>query len=43
MVRPLPEAHVVVFRSYGEGHYGGEYYDTLTLENVTPKRYWRTR
>ena len=35
MVRPLPEARVVVFRSYGEGHYGGEYYDTLTLENVT--------
>jgi len=25
---------VVVFRSFGEGHYGGEYYDTLTLENA---------
>lgn len=35
LVRPLPEARVVVFRSYGEGHYGGEYYDTLMLANAT--------
>jgi len=35
LVRPRPEARVVVFRSFGEGHYGGEYYDTLTLENAT--------
>lgn len=30
-VRPLPEAGTVVFHSFGEGHYGGEYYDTLPL------------
>lgn len=34
LVKPLPGAKAVVFRSYGEGHYGGEYYDTLTLENA---------
>ena len=34
IVKPLPEAKVVVFRSYGDGHYGGEYYDTLTIENA---------
>lgn len=34
IVKPLPSAKVVVFRSYGEGHYGGEYYDTLTIENA---------
>ena len=34
LVKPLPDAKVVVFRSFGEGHYGGEYYDTLTLENA---------
>lgn len=33
-VNPLPCANVVVFRSFGEGHYGGEYYDTLTMENA---------
>ncbi|MFM7114886.1 MAG: molybdopterin-dependent oxidoreductase, partial [Planctomycetota bacterium] len=34
LVKPLPEAKVVVFHSYGDGHYGGEYYDTLTIENA---------
>ncbi len=34
VVRPLPEAKVVVFNSFGEGLYGGEYYDTQKLENA---------
>ncbi len=34
LVKPLPGAKAVVFRSFGEGHYGGEYYDSLTLENA---------
>lgn len=34
LVKPLPGAHTVVFRSFGEGHYGGEYYDTLELQNA---------
>ena len=34
MVRPLPEATAVVFHSFGDGHYGGEYYDTLTMQNA---------
>ena len=34
LVRPKPEAKVAVFRSFGEGLYGGEYYDTQQLENV---------
>ena len=34
VVKPLPGAKAVVFRSYGDGHYGGEYYDTLTIENA---------
>ena len=34
LVKPLPGATAVVFRSYGDGHYGGEFYDTLTLENA---------
>lgn len=34
MVEPLPEARVLVFRSFGEGLYGGEYYDTQRIENV---------
>jgi DMSO/TMAO reductase YedYZ molybdopterin-dependent catalytic subunit len=34
LVKPLPGAKAVVFRSYGDGHYGGEYYDTLTIENA---------
>lgn len=34
VVKPLPTARIVVFRSFGEGHYGGEFYDTLTIENA---------
>lgn len=34
VVQPLPTARVVVFRSFGEGHYGGEFYDTLTIGNA---------
>ena len=34
LVKPLPEVKAVVFHSFGDGHYGGEYYDTLTLENA---------
>lgn len=34
LVRPLPNAHVVVFISFGEGSSGGVYYDTQRLENV---------
>jgi methionine sulfoxide reductase catalytic subunit len=34
LVKPRPEAQVVAFFSYGEGLYGGIYYDTQTLENV---------
>ncbi len=33
-VRPLPGARTVVFYSFGEGLYGGAYYDTQSLENV---------
>jgi DMSO/TMAO reductase YedYZ molybdopterin-dependent catalytic subunit/thiosulfate reductase cytochrome b subunit len=33
-VKPAPEARYVVFRSYGEGLYGGEYYDCHSLANV---------
>lgn len=33
-VRPLPEARVVVFYSFGDGLYGGAYYDTQSLENT---------
>lgn len=33
-VRPLPEARVVVFYSFGDGLYGGAYYDTQTLDNA---------
>ena len=32
LVRPRPEAKVVVFHSFGEGLYGGEYYDTQPME-----------
>jgi thiosulfate reductase cytochrome b subunit len=32
LVRPTSEAKVVVFHSFGEGLYGGEYYDTQPLE-----------
>jgi DMSO/TMAO reductase YedYZ molybdopterin-dependent catalytic subunit len=34
MVRPRPDARWVVFHSFGEGLYGGEYYDCHTLDNV---------
>ncbi len=34
LVRPKPEAKVCIFHSFGEGLYGGEYYDTQQLENV---------
>jgi sulfoxide reductase catalytic subunit YedY len=34
LVRPLPGAKVVVFRSFGEGLYGGEYYDTQPLADT---------
>jgi len=33
LVRPQAAAHTVAFFSYGEGLYGGEYYDTLSLAN----------
>lgn len=33
-VRPRPEARVVAFYSFGEGLYGGPYYDTQRIENV---------
>ncbi|HEX5425925.1 MAG TPA: molybdopterin-dependent oxidoreductase [Candidatus Acidoferrales bacterium] len=35
LVRPKPEAKVVAFFSFGEALYGGHYYDTQSLENVT--------
>ncbi len=34
LVRPKPEAGVCLFHSFGEGLYGGEYYDTQKLENA---------
>jgi hypothetical protein len=34
LVRPTPEARFVVFRSFGEGLHGGEYYDCHSLSNV---------
>ncbi len=34
MVQPKPEARTVVFHSFGEGLYGGAYYDTQTMENA---------
>jgi DMSO/TMAO reductase YedYZ molybdopterin-dependent catalytic subunit/thiosulfate reductase cytochrome b subunit len=33
-VRPTAEAKAVVFYSYGEGGEGGEFYDSLSLENA---------
>ena len=33
-VRPKPEAHAVVFYSFGEGGEGGEFYDSLPLETA---------
>lgn len=34
LVKPAPEAKVVAFFSFGEGLYGGVYYDTQKLANV---------
>jgi DMSO/TMAO reductase YedYZ molybdopterin-dependent catalytic subunit len=34
LVKPKPLAKTVVFFSFGEGLYGGAYYDTQSLENV---------
>lgn len=34
LVRPLPQAKVVAFFSFGDSLYGGAYYDTQLLENV---------
>ena len=34
LVRPKSEAKVVAFFSFGEALYGGDYYDTQSLENV---------
>lgn len=34
LVRPQTEAKVVVFHSFGEGLYGGEYYETHSMANV---------
>ncbi len=34
LVKPLPEARVVEFVSFGEGTFGGTYYDTQRLEDV---------
>ena len=33
LVKPHANAHTVVFYSFGEGPFGGAYYDTQTLEN----------
>ena len=38
LVKPKPEVTTVVFYSFGEGLYGGYYYDTHTLDNcLKPK------
>jgi DMSO/TMAO reductase YedYZ molybdopterin-dependent catalytic subunit len=34
LVKPTPAAQFVVFHSFGEGLYGGEYYDSLSLVNA---------
>ena len=34
LVRPTSEAKVLVFHSFGEGLYGGEYYETHSMENA---------
>jgi DMSO/TMAO reductase YedYZ molybdopterin-dependent catalytic subunit len=34
LVKPAPVAGFVVFRSFGEGLHGGEYYDSLRLANA---------
>jgi DMSO/TMAO reductase YedYZ molybdopterin-dependent catalytic subunit/thiosulfate reductase cytochrome b subunit len=34
LVRPKAEANAVVFRSFGEGGEGGQFYDSLSLDNA---------
>jgi DMSO/TMAO reductase YedYZ molybdopterin-dependent catalytic subunit len=34
VVRPKPEAKVVAFFSFGDGLYGGTYYETQTIDNL---------
>jgi sulfoxide reductase catalytic subunit YedY len=34
LVRPKPEAKTVVFYSFGEGMEGGQFYDSLSIENA---------
>lgn len=34
LVRPLPEARYLVFRSFGEGGEGGQYYDSHTMADA---------
>ena len=34
LVRPKPEARVMAFFSFGEGLYGGTYYETQTIDNL---------
>ena len=34
LVRPKPEAHAVVFYSFGDGAEGGRFYDSLSIENA---------
>ena len=33
-MRPKPEARVVAFFSFGDGLYGGTYYETQTIDNL---------
>lgn len=35
VVRPKPNAHAVVFYSFGDGAEGGRFYDSLSVQNVT--------
>jgi sulfoxide reductase catalytic subunit YedY len=34
LVKPMPSAKIVAFYSYGEGLYGGAYYDTQSMDNI---------
>lgn len=34
LVRPKPQAHAVIFYSFGEGEEGGQYYDSQTMANM---------
>jgi DMSO/TMAO reductase YedYZ molybdopterin-dependent catalytic subunit len=38
IAKPKPEAKVIAFYSYGEALYGGEYYDTQTIETALSAR-----